>query len=57
MEYSTFGTNEDMYNQLKLGDTYDLICPSEYMIMKLAAENMLETAQSVAEGQQLKDVS
>ncbi|MBO5046157.1 MAG: extracellular solute-binding protein [Clostridia bacterium] len=41
VEYSTFGTNEDMYNQLKLGDTYDLICPSEYMIMKLAAENML----------------
>ncbi len=42
IEYSTFGTNEDMYNQLKLGDAYDLICPSEYMIMKLAAENMLE---------------
>ncbi len=42
VEYSTFGTNEDMYNQLKLGDTYDLVCPSDYMIMKLAAENMLE---------------
>ena len=42
MEYSTFGTNEDMYNQLKLGDQYDLICPSDYMIMKLAAEDMLE---------------
>ncbi len=42
VEYSTFGTNEDMYNQLKLGDAYDLICPSEYMIMKLAAEGMLE---------------
>ncbi len=42
VEYSTFGTNEDMYNQLKLGDTYDLLCPSEYMIMKLAAEDMLE---------------
>ena len=38
VEYSTFGTNEDMYNQLQLGDTYDLLCPSEYMIMKLAAE-------------------
>ena len=34
VEYSTFGTNEDMYNQLQLGDTYDLLCPSEYMIMK-----------------------
>ena len=42
VEYSTFGTNEDLYNQLKLGDKYDLICPSEYMIMKLAAEGMLE---------------
>ena len=42
VEYSTFGTNEDLYNQLKLGDKYDLVCPSEYMIMKLAAEGMLE---------------
>ena len=40
--YSTFGTNEDLYNQLKLGDKYDLVCPSEYMIMKLAAEGMIE---------------
>jgi len=42
VEYSTFGTNEDMYNQLKLGYRYDLLCPSEYMIMKLAAEGYLE---------------
>lgn len=42
VEYSCFGTNEDLYNQLKLGDKYDLVCPSEYMIMKLAAEDMLE---------------
>ncbi|MDE6676262.1 MAG: extracellular solute-binding protein, partial [Clostridia bacterium] len=42
VEYSTFGTNEDMYNQLKLGVTFDLVCPSEYMIMKLIAEDMLE---------------
>lgn len=42
VEYSTFGTNEDMYNQLQLGDTYDLLCPSEYMIMKLAAEGYLQ---------------
>lgn len=42
VEYSTFGTNEDLYNQLKLGNSYDLVCPSEYMIMKLAAENMLQ---------------
>ena len=41
VEYSTFGTNEDLYNMLTLGDTYDLICPSEYMFMKLASENEL----------------
>lgn len=39
--YSTFGTNEDLYNMLALGDVYDLVCPSEYMIMKLMAENAL----------------
>ncbi len=41
VEYSTFGTNEDLYNMLTLGDTYDLVCPSEYMIMKLMAEDRL----------------
>ena len=38
VEYSTFGTNEDLYNQMTLGDTFDLVCPSEYMIMKLMKE-------------------
>ncbi len=38
VSYSTFGTNEDMYNELKLGNVYDLLCPSDYMIMKLANE-------------------
>ena len=42
VEYSTYGTNEDLYNMLTLGDTYDLICPSEYMIMKLMKEGRLE---------------
>ncbi|MBQ5757683.1 MAG: extracellular solute-binding protein [Clostridia bacterium] len=41
VEYSTFGTNEDLYNMLTLGDVFDLVCPSEYMIMKLMAEDML----------------
>ncbi len=41
VEYSTFGTNEELYNQMSMGDTYDLVCPSEYMIMKLIAEDML----------------
>lgn len=42
VEYSTFGTNEELYNQLNLGDVYDLVCPSDYMIMKLMAEDKLE---------------
>ncbi len=41
VEYSTFGTNEDLYNMLTLGDVYDIVCPSEYMIMKLMAEDQL----------------
>lgn len=42
VEYSCFGTNEDLYNMLTMGDEYDLVCPSEYLIMKLIAENRLE---------------
>ncbi len=41
VEYSTFGTNEDLYNMLSLGDVYDLVCPSEYMIMKLMEEGFV----------------
>lgn len=41
VEYSTFGTNEELYNQITLGDAYDLVCPSEYMIMKLIAEDLV----------------
>ncbi|MDE6598087.1 MAG: extracellular solute-binding protein [Clostridia bacterium] len=42
VEYSTFGTNEDLYNRLSLGDEYDLVCPSDYMLMKLIDENRVE---------------
>lgn len=42
VEYSCAGTNEELYSQLKLGDTYDLVCPSDYMIMKLMSEDMVE---------------
>lgn len=42
VEYSTFGTNEDLYNRLSLGDVYDLVCPSDYMIMKLLAEDKVQ---------------
>lgn len=48
VNYSTFGTNENMYSELKLtqkknGDySYDLVCPSEYMIQKMILEGMCE---------------
>lgn len=42
VEYSTFGTNEELYSQLTLGDRFDLVCPSDYMIMKLMKEGELE---------------
>ncbi len=42
VEYSCFGTNEELYNMLTIGDKYDLVCPSDYMIMKLMSENWLE---------------
>lgn len=42
VEYVPLQDNETMYNRIQLGDTFDLLCPSEYMIMKLAAENYLQ---------------
>ena len=42
VQYSCAGTNEELYSQLCLGDTFDLICPSDYLIMKLMADGMLE---------------
>ncbi len=43
VSYSTFDTNETMYNQVAgLGESFDLICPSEYMIQKMAREGLLE---------------
>lgn len=41
VEYSNFGTCEDLYNMLTIGDVYDLCCPSEYLVMKLMAEDKL----------------
>lgn len=42
VEYLTLQDNETMYNKIKMGDSYDLLCPSEYMIMKLGAEDLLK---------------
>ncbi|MBR6737372.1 MAG: extracellular solute-binding protein [Clostridia bacterium] len=52
VNYSTFGTNENMYNELQLSKVkredgsydygYDLVCPSDYMIQKMILEGMVE---------------
>ncbi len=42
IEYSTYATNEDMYSKLKNSAvSYDIVIPSDYMIEKMANENML----------------
>lgn len=42
VEYIPLDDNETMYNKISLKEKYDLLCPSEYMIMKLQAEDKLE---------------
>ena len=43
VNYTTFASNEDMYNKLKTGATgYDVVTPSDYMIERMIAEGMLE---------------
>ena len=52
VKYSTFGTLENMYNELQLTKTkaedgsytyaYDLVCPSDYMLQKMIIEGMVE---------------
>lgn len=39
--YSTFDTNETMLAQLDLGKTFDLVCPSDYVIQKMIAKDMI----------------
>ena len=40
--YDTFDTNETMLNSLKTGRvSYDLVCPSDYMIQRMLANDML----------------
>ncbi len=60
VNYSTFGTNENMYNELQLSKVkledgsydygYDLVCPSDYMIQKMMLEGMLEEFIDIEEG-------
>ena len=50
VNYSTFETNEDMYNQLKAGGVrYDLVCPSDYMIEKMIMSDMIEPLSAPVE--------
>ncbi len=42
LEYSTVGSNEELYNLMSLGNSFDLVCVSEYMMMKLMDEGRLQ---------------
>ena len=42
VNYDTFASNEDMYNKISSGAvSYDVIFPSDYMISRMAEENLL----------------
>ena len=42
VNYSTFASNEDMYNKLSTGAvSYDVIIPSDYMIARMIEEDLL----------------
>ena len=42
VNYSTFASNEDMYSKISIGAvSYDVIFPSDYMIARMAEENLL----------------
>ena len=43
VNYSTYASNEDMFNKLDSGATsYDIVIPSEYMIERMIERDMLE---------------
>ena len=43
VNYYSFATNEEMYNELLKDPTaVDIICPSEYMILKMRQENLIK---------------
>ncbi len=44
VNYTTYESNENMYSKLSGGGvSYDIVIPSDYMVERLIAENMLET--------------
>lgn len=43
VNYTNFGTNEEMYAKLKSGSgTYDIVIPSDYMIARMINEGMIQ---------------
>ena len=43
VNYTTFASNEDMYSKISSGAvSYDVIIPSDYMIARMAQENLLQ---------------
>lgn len=43
VNYTTYASNEDMYNKIKSGSaSYDIVIPSDYMIEKMIDEGMLQ---------------
>ncbi len=43
VNYDTYASNEDMYSKISSGAvSYDVIIPSDYMIARMAKENMLQ---------------
>lgn len=47
VNYSTFDTNETMLAELKTGKAqYDLICPSDYVIQKMIADDLIQPFDS-----------
>ena len=49
VQYDTFETNETMLNTLRTGKTsYDLVCPSDYVIQKMLTATLSGTDDSIA---------
>ena len=42
VSYTNYSTNEELYSELKNGARYDVVIPSDYMIQRLVAENLIQ---------------
>ncbi len=58
VKYDKFDTPEDAYNNIIMNPGYyDIVCPSDYMIEKMARENMLEEFEMPENGYYKNNVS